>query len=224
MTISEANNKSSDSNKNIQNRLLDTAERLFAENGYEGTSIREITAAAECNVAAVNYHFSGKQKLYIEVFRRRLRCLVDIRLAAINKVMSEDGCKATLENLLRAFATAFIEPFAGQSRGRPFIKLMTREMFDQHLPKTMFSEEVIIPTTTALLQALKKLSPALHQSEAQLCIHSVIAQLIHVIHVKEMFAQGGDPNLPTFDLARLIDHIVDFSVAGIQACLEEKPE
>ena len=48
-----------------RDRLLQAAERLFARQGYEATSVRDITAAAECNVASVNYHFGGKNKLYL---------------------------------------------------------------------------------------------------------------------------------------------------------------
>ena len=224
MVIEGTDTKHNGSNKSVQNRLLGAAEQLFAEKGYEGTSVRDITATAGCNVAAVNYHFGGKENLYTEVFRRRLRSLRDIRLAAIDKVMSEDSGKAMLEELLRAFAVAFLEPVASQEQGRQIIKLVTREMFDQHLPKGMFSDEVVIPTTTSLGQAVAKLCPGLEKSKTQLCIHSIIAQLVHVIRVKEMFAQGDNPNVPTFDLARLIDHVVDFSVAGIRAGWKEEPE
>lgn len=53
-------------------RLLDAAEKLFCQRGFEGTSVREITAEAGCNVAAVNYYFGSKEKLYEEMFHRRL--------------------------------------------------------------------------------------------------------------------------------------------------------
>ncbi len=69
-------------------RLLDAAERLFAENGFEGTSVRQITALADCNVAAVNYHFRGKDKLYLKMFGHRMRQIRDIRLASIARVMA----------------------------------------------------------------------------------------------------------------------------------------
>ncbi len=52
-------------------RILDTAEVLFAQKGYQAVSVREITSAARCNLAAVNYHFGKKENLYLEVFRSR---------------------------------------------------------------------------------------------------------------------------------------------------------
>ena len=54
-------------------RILDTAEVLFAQKGFEAVSVREITAAASCNLAGVNYHFGNKENLYLEVFRSRWR-------------------------------------------------------------------------------------------------------------------------------------------------------
>ena len=51
-------------------RILDVAERLFMERGYEATSLRMVTGAAEVNLAAVNYHFGSKEGLLREVFRR----------------------------------------------------------------------------------------------------------------------------------------------------------
>ena len=224
MAISEPDVTAEDSHNNIKNRLLDAAECLFAAHGYEGASIRDITAVAKCNVAAVNYHFAGKQNLYNEVFRRRLRTIRQIRLSAIEKVMSEDGCKASLENLLREFSIAFLEPVASQTQDRQIVKMLTREMLEQRLPKNMFATEMFIPTMTALHKALKKLCTTLNDSKTQLCIHSLIAQLVHVIHLKELFDHDDNPKLPTFDLDIFIDHIVDFSVAAIRACEKDSPK
>lgn len=54
-----------------RDRLLDEAEDLFAQRGFHAVSVREITKAAQSNLAAVNYHFGNKQNLYLEVFRSR---------------------------------------------------------------------------------------------------------------------------------------------------------
>src|SRR5688500_20384695 len=64
-------------------RLLDAAEKLFAEQGFHSASVRDITREAKCNIASVNYHFGGKSNLYREVFLRRLRDLRERRLARI---------------------------------------------------------------------------------------------------------------------------------------------
>jgi AcrR family transcriptional regulator len=64
-------------------RLLEVAERRFAEHGFTDTSVRDITAGAGCNLASVNYHFGGKEQLYLEIFRRRLGRMREDRLASL---------------------------------------------------------------------------------------------------------------------------------------------
>ncbi len=62
-------------------RILKAAERLFAERGYDGTSIRTIVAKAKVNQAAINYHFDGKDGLYREVLHVAFRALTEDQLA-----------------------------------------------------------------------------------------------------------------------------------------------
>src|SRR6266446_2870372 len=91
-------------------RLLDAAEKLFAARGFRATSVRDITAEAGCNLAAVNYHFGGKVNLYREMFHRRLGALREQRIASLRRALAAAGNRASLEMLLRAFTTAFLEP------------------------------------------------------------------------------------------------------------------
>ena len=53
-------------------RILGAAEELFAQQGFGGTSLRQVTSRADVNIAAVNYHFGSKENLVNEVFRRRM--------------------------------------------------------------------------------------------------------------------------------------------------------
>jgi len=67
-------------------RILKAAERLFADRGYEETSIRAIVAKARVNQAAINYHFGGKDGLYREVLRTAFRALTEQQLAHASHV------------------------------------------------------------------------------------------------------------------------------------------
>src|SRR5687768_7963284 len=55
-------------------RLLDAAEKIFADKGFEGASVEEITRRAGANRAAVSFHFGGKERLYIETVKYAHRC------------------------------------------------------------------------------------------------------------------------------------------------------
>jgi AcrR family transcriptional regulator len=204
--------------KSVKDRLLDVAEELFCERGFKGTSIRDIAASAGCNIASVNYYFGSKEKLYEEVWRRHLIPMRDARIASINKVMSQTEARPNLEDLLRSFADTFVGSMVDTSKSSQLSKLMAREYIDSHLPTDMFVNEVMTPTITAMHVALVKTCPDLDESKIMPVVFSVIGQLVHLVHVKTLFEQGGDDlNLPVFDSNVIIDHIVKFSAAGIRA-------
>ena len=210
------------SDKDVQERLLDAAEGLFCEYGFAGTSVRKIAAAAKCNLASVNYYFGGKEKLYTEVWRRHILVMRNNQIASIEKVMSENQGKPSLEELLRSFAETFVGSLVDETESSRLIKLMSREMLDRHLPPNMFVDEMIKPTLGAMRKALGKTCPELQQSQVPLMIFSVVGQLIHLVRVRTMFKQSDRPELPIFDLAEAVDHIIKFSAAGIRACAGEK--
>ncbi len=214
--------KKGDSSKLIRENLLDVAEGLFCENGFDGTSVRDITSRAKCNVAAVNYHFGGKENLYYEVFHRHMRTLCETRIESIKRVMSKDEGEVNLEQLLRAFAIAFIEPLIEESSGRRLMKLMVREMLDPHLPKKMFVEEVGGPTLSSLGEAIARVCPQLGHRETVMSMISVIGQLMHAVHINEIFRAEEDFGLPVSNLAEMVEHIVAFSTGGILAVAEGK--
>src|ERR1700710_739951 len=114
-------------------RLLEVAERRFAEHGYTDTSVRDITAGAGCNLASVNYHFGGKEQLYLEIFRRRPARVREERLASLREIRCEAEDGACLETLLHSFVLAFLAPFKAPGEGQLWVQLMWRELSEPHL-------------------------------------------------------------------------------------------
>ncbi|MBN2137355.1 MAG: CerR family C-terminal domain-containing protein [Sedimentisphaerales bacterium] len=208
----------------VRERLIDKAEELFAEHGFEATSIRDLATAAGCNIASVNYYFGGKENLYREVFRSHLVPITDMRVASINEVMTRTRGKLELEVLLRAFADAFIAPLKNEARASRFMKLMAREMINSHLPSDMFTNNVIIPTMTVMQKALLMACPQLDESKVPLIVFSIVGQLMHAVHTRPIFDQGKAVEMADFDLAKTIDHIVEFSAVGIRAYCREASE
>jgi AcrR family transcriptional regulator len=214
--ISKGKKTNGDSNKKVRDRLLDSAEELFCERGFSDVSIRDIAAVADCNIASVNYYFGGKEKLYREVWRRHLITMRDNRIASINKIMSKNGSKPKLEDLLRSFAEAFLGPLVDENKTRRLSKLMAREWIDYHLPVNMFLDDIITPTLNAMRGALLRICPGIDESKVPFIVISIVGQLLHMLHVKAIFQQIDEAALPKFDLAQAIEHIVEFSTAGIR--------
>jgi AcrR family transcriptional regulator len=215
---SKQNKADINADKGVQERLLDTAEELFCEHGFNGTSIRDIAANAGCNIASVNYYFGGKNNLYIEVWRRHLIPMRDARIASIEKVMSQNQGRIELENLLKSFADTFVGSMIDPDKSSRLSCLMAREYIDRHLPPKIFTNEVMTPTINAMQAALMKTCPGLNDSKALMVIFSLVGQLVHLVHVRAMIERSGDDlGLPDLDTSETVEHIVEFSAAGIRA-------
>jgi len=109
---------------NTKDSILDAAEQLFAERGFDATSMRAITRTAGVNLAAVNYHFQSKEKLLQALFTRRLDRLNRRRMEMMDRYEVEYGQRPIpLEKLVRALIGPMFENSGG---GHAFGMLMGR--------------------------------------------------------------------------------------------------
>lgn len=106
-------------------RILGAAETLFAQQGFAGTSLRQVTSRADVNLAAVNYHFGSKENLINEVFRRRMDEMSQARIRAL------EATKAlAAPERLQAVLAAFVEPALAltldRQGGSAFVRVLAR--------------------------------------------------------------------------------------------------
>jgi len=111
-------------NFSTRERILGVAEALFARHGFAGASLRQVTAAANVNLAAVNYHFGSKDSLIEEVFRRRLDELNQHRLARLAIVVADT--EHSLEDVLDAFIRPALEQSMDSTGGTAFVRVLAR--------------------------------------------------------------------------------------------------
>jgi AcrR family transcriptional regulator len=214
--LSGQNTQDGPTEKGAHDRLVERAEELFCARGFNETSVRDIAAAAGCNVAAINYYFGGKDNLYVEVWRRRLTQVREVRLAGIDRVMS-GGRQPELEELLRSYANSFVEPLVEGGQSDRLLSFMAREMVDPHLPREMFLSEMVLPVMNATSEALRRICPWLEERQVRLTILSIVGQLMHAVIIGGMFERGGRPDLLQWDFAEVVEHVVRFSAAGIRS-------
>lgn len=98
------------SGSKTRERILDTAEELFATQGISGTSLRALTRAADVNLAAVHYHFGSKEGLLDAVVERRGGPINQERIDALDRLES-DAAPPTVEAILQAFLMAGVEQY-----------------------------------------------------------------------------------------------------------------
>jgi AcrR family transcriptional regulator len=224
-----------------QQRLLDAAEILFADKGFDAVSVRDIAGAAGVNVAAVNYHFGGKERLYRTVLTRLIRAKRDRYQAALRVALvtapdaSERGSGVDpVETVLRSFFHTHFEDSLKSERGAAFIKLLAREIHHGDAARMQPITELLAPMWTEFQHALVAALPGLDDVTCAWVIGSLHGQLIHftirwhTIHA----AAGHRGDQPTTFLQalfppladdvdqyidRAVTHIARFSAAGIRA-------
>ena len=107
-----------------KDRILGAAEELFAQHGFSGTSLRQVTSRADVNIAAVNYHFGSKENLVNEVFRRRMDEMSAQRLARLKNATQQHP--GELEPVLAAFVEPALALSKDQHGGAAFIRVIAR--------------------------------------------------------------------------------------------------
>jgi AcrR family transcriptional regulator len=104
-----------------RDRILRTAERLFAERGFNGVSVRELAAAAQVNIASIGYHFENKEGLLSEVYRRHCEPMIQERLRGLEAATRLRG-KARIAAIIEAFVRPALRQVEVED-GETFIRL-----------------------------------------------------------------------------------------------------
>ncbi|QGD53814.1 TetR/AcrR family transcriptional regulator [Bordetella holmesii] len=131
-------------NRGTQQTILDSAERLFARQGYDGTSMRQITREAAVNLAAVHYHFGSKQALVQAVLKRRLEIVNRERLRLLDDLEAEAGGSALKPSqIVDAFFGTLLRLAARSDQDdQAFMPLLERTMTDPAgFIRTLFADE-----------------------------------------------------------------------------------
>jgi len=212
-----------DESEHTARRLLDSAEELFADRGYDATSIRQIVNQCGRNTAAVNYHFGSKENLYLEVVRRQLG---DFRDSLLQRTLASAPVAtgvAELEAVIASYAHAFIEPLAQSSKNRLLLRVLSRELNDPHLPSDLLFVELVEPVGLDLARAVAAACPSAPSQGIMFSVQLLTGQLIHLIRMHDYFGLDRCSRLAFPLSAASVDMIVRFTVGGIRAmvCIPE---
>lgn len=202
-------------------RLLDEAEALFAQKGYDVVTVREITTAAGCNLASINYHFGNKQNLYMEVFRSRwLPRVRRIHEFFRNSLTAHDSTSPAA--IVKALARAFLEgPLSDEERQRHF-RLIVKEIANPTTAFDLVVTEVMRPFFKELAGMLRSAMPVDEGEETlMLNILSIFAMVLHFNFARAAITRITGREYDTAFKARLVDHIIQFSLEGLRASNKE---
>ncbi len=199
-------------------RILDTAERLFAEHGYAATSLRGIIAAAGVNLAAVHYHFHSKEALLEAVILRRSVPTNHERLALLDRYEREAGdVPLPVEKIIEAFVTpSFRVAHDPTSGGMVFMHLLGRLHAEGDLLSGIIQSH-FAETLDRFGAALRRSLPDLTREELHWRLNFAIGSLAQTL-------RGGSKDLEkisdlalSFDSKKALEQLVAFLSAGFRA-------
>jgi AcrR family transcriptional regulator len=206
--------------QDTKSRILDVAEQLFMEHGFEATSLRSLTSAAGVNLAAVNYHFGSKEELFQAVLTRRLDPMNQERIDLLAKVEREASGRAlSCEKILFAMLIPALRLARDERRGgKNFLRLLGRAYADpapfiRHFLSAQYAE-MIGRYKEAFLRAL----PNLSRQELTWRLHFVMGALSYTLagtDALKLFAHMTATDKDNDEL--LLQRLAPFLVAGLKA-------
>lgn len=196
---------------------------LFAEKGYEKTSVRDLAAAAGVNVAAVNYHFGSKDALYYECLRSclvpatKMRERMQVHLDAALKAKSRKVAEEALRGCVQVFLEELMHP---ESR---HMRLVMREQTEGGAQFERIVREFFQPVGSILQQLVRMLAPELPQMRTFMVISGIIGQCLHTHKARATYRAlaGVDSHSPEY-IEMISAHIAHFTALGLRGLEREK--
>jgi AcrR family transcriptional regulator len=200
-----------------QERLLITASRMFADKGYQETTIADICEQAQTNIASVNYHFKDKENLYLQAWRYAFQ--QDLKNHPSDGGIAEDtNAEQRLAGRIRSLIARIADP------NSHFFAIVHKEMALQTNLLEKIMEQEINPERLAMITLISELlGENATQKQIQFCHASIMGQCFHLLKVKHLKVSDATRSymMDLKDAALYAEHIVAFSLAGIKAIREQ---
>lgn len=194
-------------------KLLGAAGHMFAERGYQGTTVRDICSRAGVNVALVNYYFGGKQGLYSAVLHQLMA-----RSSHFEEMRGALDHDALPENILRRVIKARLSGLCPGVLADEQSRIVMHELAQPTPALTRVINDISRPIYERMLVVVAGIiGRRPHDEKTRLCVHSVMGQMI-VYALAHPFLVRLWPELKMTpaQLGRIADHIADFSLAYLR--------
>lgn len=212
--------KSPSQNRSLQTieRILDAAESLFARDGYDKVSVRDITAEAGVNLALVTYHFGSKDKLLEAVLGRRAALLNQDRQNALFE--ARDNKNLNFDSIARAFVGPFLAHSLGSDIGwRNYCRLITVVAPTGRWPNMM--SRLFDGNAQLFIEALMTVEPRFDRELASRAFLFCVATMMASIRMEERLKRLTSPN--RLDFSAHLDLEVAFLVGGLTELAQFPP-
>jgi TetR/AcrR family transcriptional regulator, regulator of cefoperazone and chloramphenicol sensitivity len=191
-------------------RLLEAAAEVFADGGYRRATIAKICRQAGANIAAVNYHFGGKQELYAAVFEYAQRRASTEDTAAVDEA-------APPEDRLRAHVATFVGRLLDPRRPAWIARLLAHELIEPTQVLDRLVRNRMRANHQLIASAIRELlGPAATPETVRLCTLSVVSQCVFYRNSAAVVTRLYPEIVPSKEVERIADHVTQFSLAAIR--------
>ena len=190
-------------------RVLEAAGQVFADKGFEGATVREICQRAGVNIAAVNYYFRDKERLYIEAVKLACHGQEQFPLPAW-----PEGTPDSVK--LRDFIQTMVRRMVDNHRAQWQRQLFLREMAQPTAACAELVREVIRPMAEVLSGILRELMPGVPEAKRWLIGFSIVGQCLFYRLAQPIVTMlVGEEEHRRYDATLLAEHITQFSLAAL---------
>jgi AcrR family transcriptional regulator len=198
-----------------RSRILAAAEELFAELGFDATSLRQTALKARVPVALVSYHFKGKLGLYRAVFAARSPSSLEQRKAGLALAQMESDPDRRLEMIIKALMVPMLKLRAAESSVH-FGTLSAREANDPQSIKRGIMQELVDPVALTAIDLLQKTLPGGDRADAGWAFQMIVGTMLFIMsdtgRLKRLSGGACDPA----DVDATLRHIVPLLLDGVR--------
>ena len=197
--------------------ILTAAERLYADRGFADVTLRDIVAAADVNLAAVNYHFGSKDELIAELFVTRSLATNRERLNELKAAEEAGGGRAEIDVVLRALVGPTLRGCLGPDKQRSdAARFMIRASIES-VPPIRKIKNREVDHLRKFAAAMKRALPGRDEVDLYWGLHFALAMAHQTIRDTERLTKLSDGRCDLNDVDAMIDRIVSVAVMALTA-------
>jgi AcrR family transcriptional regulator len=195
--------------------ILSAAERLYADRGFGEVTLRDIVAAADVNLAAVNYHFGSKDELIAELFVTRSLATNRERLNEMKSAEEAGGGRAGIDAILRALVGPTLRGCLGPtSEGSTAARFMIRASIES-VPPIRRIKNREVDHLKKFAAAMRRSLPGRDEVDLYWGLHFALAMAHQTIRDSERLTKLSEGKCDLNDVEGIIDRVVAVSVMAL---------
>ena len=195
--------------------ILAAAERLYADRGFGDVTLRDIVAAADVNLAAVNYHFGSKDELIAELFVTRSLALNRERLSELRAAEEVRGGRAPIEAVLRALVGPTLRGCLGPDNQRSTAARFMIRVSIESVPPIRRIRNREIDHLRKFVAAMARSLPGCSDVELYWGLHFALAMAQQTVRDSERLTKLSEEKCDVEDVEAVIERVVSVAVMGL---------